>query len=161
MMPVTMLGSDYTYSLSPYARGGSTLGIDYGALQRASDDWSRNYASRNASGQVLMPVSSSDNSIVKAAAANGVSPTDLYNYIMKIPLGTSTVQPSSQAKSIIDSVLRGIMTVKEALEAAKGLTQTDKKAVEDALAAKTDYTPWIIGGGAVLVALLFIVGTRR
>ena len=161
-MPVTMLGSDYSYSLSPYARGGSTLGVDYGALQKASDDWSRNYASRNlTSGQLLMPTSSSDNSIVKAASANGVSPTDLYNYIMKIPSGTSTTKPSPQAQSIINSILRGLITAKEALEAAKGLTQSDRAAVQEAVAAKTDYTPWIIGGGAVVIALLFIVGTRR
>ena len=165
MMRVAMLGGDYRYSLSAYERGGSTFGADYAALQKASDAWAAG-AAKNSFGFPLAPTSNFDAGIVSVAKQYGVTSTDLYNYIMKIPLsstGTSTGTTGySTAGEIIAAVNKGILSIADAIRAARGLPPADQKAVSDAVGGGfASYTPWLIGGAAVLIMGMFLLGTRR
>jgi len=164
-MRVAMLGGDYRYSLSAYERGGSTLGADYAALQKASDAWAA-VAAKNSSGYPLAPTSSNDGSIVSTAGKYGVSPTDLYNYIMKIPISSTETSTGtagySSAGEIIAAVNKGILSIADAIRAAKGLPAADQRAVSDAVGGDlSTYMPWLIGGAAVLIMGMFLLGTRR
>jgi len=137
-MPVTMLGADYRYSLSPYARMGQD--VNYDAANIPSDyDWSKDPQN------LVGGISSEGFDWTKIGTAIGQGLPAVTDFIRTLQ-GKPTTSAADSAK--LELLLKAIASGK--------FTSADaqKKSL-------SDYLPWIIGGGAVVIALLFIVGTRR
>jgi hypothetical protein len=146
MMPVVMLGSDYRYSLSAYRRGPSSLGAafdvsnpDTWGSAPSNFDWSTIPASGTSH-------TDSPEFWTGLTQAIGAGLTGVSNFINSIRGKTSSSQDSKRLDAILDAIASGKLTGSD----------TAKKA-----ASFETYLPWIIGGGAVLIALMFMVGTRR
>jgi len=178
-MNLSMLGSDYRYAFEPvsgdsyvkangcgYVQGSYGLGD---SLQDAADDWIGTYGNMNLStGEVrVIPKSAYDTSVETKAKTYGVRQKDLYDRIIstvnKIKSSlrvTTTTTGLNNVSSILDSLSKGVISVAEAIAASKGLSKKDQDKIKDEIGLAA-YLPWIIGGGAVLVGLFMVMGTRK
>lgn len=173
-MKLSMLGSDYRYGFAPsasYSRANgrgyvSPLGADPSfsrstnpSLYDAVNMWLDSYPNK-------WPSSTTQTSLLTLAELYKVTPAELYNAIMaeKSKERASALQSGlNTANSIIDALSKGVISVTEAVRAAKGLTGSERDAADDAIGKFQfeQYLPWIIGGGALIVGMFLIAGTRK
>jgi len=183
-MKLSMLGHDYRYGFAPvsdgYARAngsGYVRGINRG-LSGYMDGSSVVHSAKDAASAYLLlypgkiPTSASDypfskfmedyNSVHRGPSDPVVSSSAALSEIKSLSRAEKLENFSQNIQTIIGGVASGVKTIAGAIEEIKGsgASEGEKKQAISYLQWK-QYLPWMIGGGAVLIGLFLVMGTRR
>lgn len=174
-MMLSMLGSDFKYGFAPVSGGylrangsGYVRGLGETTARSASDAalaWSGSH-------QGKVPASINDpafkafmneyNSDLQRGGGAVIGANAVLDELKKLYRAGRVERFSSTTQSILDLAAKGTVTIATAIAQIKGLSvsEDEKDRAINSLGFK-QYMPWIIGGSAVLVAMFFLMGTRR
>jgi len=182
-MNLSMLGNDYRYAFEPvsgdsyvkangcgYVQGAYGLGDESMGIYSASDAALAWYGSNV--GKPLPP-SASDLTFINWYQRNvatfhpEILPSAILSEIKKLRGAERTenlVNGLKTANDVISALSKGVITVADAYKASKGMSASDQKTIQDKIGFGgmiQANLPWIIGGGAVLVGVAMVMGTRK
>jgi hypothetical protein len=174
-MRLSMLGESFPYAFAPAGMGASyrrangsgyingTLGGDTPA-QLAAQAWMSepSHIGKTPSSATDYAFSNWVDSYNTFTSGTKVTAGEVYSAIKSYTTGAKVAQFSTGVQTIMDSALKGLTTVADAIAKIKasGAPPQEQQAAIGKLQFQ-QMLPWIIGGGAVLVGLFLVMGTRR
>lgn len=160
-MRVAMLGSDYRYAAMPTYSQANGRGYVSGVVKPGSLNGTMMGASEPATDQDVQEIYAIMAANPQANDGKGMT-WDQALAQWQSQKGTSkVVQITETANSILESLAKGFITVKQAIDQASASGDTTTAMQVQSAVGWKQYLPWMIVGGAGLVAILLIMGTRK